>query len=241
MSSTCWADVAERLDKPRCTNTTWIQRRAELLGLDISHFDPTARVALRSYSDDDLRTAVAGAGCWADVMEKLGKQRTARSGLVQRHAEQLGVDTSHIGSTRWASPVPAGPSLFTKGSGSRLCSGLSIAASWFLDRGYLASVPLEPGPYDLVVESDSGLKRVQIKSTRYTGGNGRCMVRLTRRIYDASAKGNAGGRYRTRPYNGSEVDLFFVIANGVRYLIPRDAVDGLVTLVLDEKYASFRV
>ena len=34
-----------------------------------------------------------------------------------------------------------------------------------MERGYLVCVPTEPAPYDIVVESDEGFVRVQVKST----------------------------------------------------------------------------
>jgi hypothetical protein len=106
---------------------------------------------------------------------------------VKAVADRLGLDTSHFFYARSFKPVagvavPFGNSVRHGGQ-----SGLSIAARWFLDRGYVVSLPLEPAPYDLVTESDDGLKRIQVKTTRQVGRNGRYkvfLVRMARRPTD---------------------------------------------------------
>ena len=117
-------------------------------------------------------------------------------------------------------------------------SGLSIAARWFLDRGYIVPVPLEPALYDLITESDSGLKRVQVKSTRQVQPNGRCAADIGRRAHDASARRNANGNRRRVPYDPADVDYFFIIAPTAMYLIPVELTDGRCQIVLDEKYSA---
>jgi hypothetical protein len=174
-------------------------------------------------------------------MEHLGFKRNVSARDVQRVVTRLELDVSHFSYKRSADRIPVGPPLFTRPveSGSR--SGLSIAAKWFLDRNYIASVPLEVAPYDLVVESDQGLKRVQIKTTRARRAN-RYAVAIRRYRYDAEAGMSARGRVRSDPYTKDEIDLFFIItAGGPMYLIPVEAVAGLTGLLLDEKYANFVV
>jgi PD-(D/E)XK endonuclease len=115
-------------------------------------------------------------------------------------------------------------------------------ASWFLSRGYPVSVPIEPAPYDLVTESDDGLKRVQVNSTRCTDGAGRFRVGLRRKAYDSTATANAMGKYRRTPYTAEEIDLFFVITSvGTNYLIPVGAVQGAGEIILDDKYRGYVV
>ena len=120
-------------------------------------------------------------------------------------------------------------------------SGLSIAARWFLDRGYTVSVPLEPAPYDLVTESDEGLKRVQVKTTRQLQRNGRYTVAVARNVHDSTRPRNANGSRKRVPYSADDVDYFFVITPVLMYLIPITVVAGRSQLVLDEKYAAFAV
>ena len=120
-------------------------------------------------------------------------------------------------------------------------SGLSIAARWLLDRNYTVSVPLEPAPYDLVTESDGGLVRVQVKTTRRRGANGRYAAGIGRLIHDATAPRNANGNRKSVPYGVDDIDYFFIITPVKMYLIPIGVVAGSMQIVLDEKYAAFAV
>lgn len=196
----------------------------------------------RSYTDDELREAVANSTCWADAMEFLGKKRNGKVSDVQAVAVRLGLEFSHFSYARSRTPVAAHPIPFTATPNPGGKSGLSVAAQWFLDRGYVVSVPLEPAQYDLVTESDDGLKKIQIKTTRKVSKGGRFAVQLTRTLYDPALTANAGGKYRQVKYDAGMVDYFFIItAGGPRYLIPFAAVPESVSLVLDDKYRAFVV
>jgi hypothetical protein len=106
-------------------------------------------------------------------MAALGKTPGSGTGAIKTVASRLGLDTSHFAHGRNFKPLPAADLPFVNVVRRGGQSGLSIAARWFLDRGYVVSVPLEPAAHDLVTESDSGLKRVQVKSTqaRRTAGD----------------------------------------------------------------------
>jgi hypothetical protein len=113
---------------------------------------------------------------------------------------------------------------------------------WFLERGYIVSVPIEPAPYDLVTESDDGLKRVQVKSTARRERGGQFKARLTRRIYDPEAPKSSAGRYRDVPYRPGTIDYFFIITQaGTTYLIPSEVVEGVQVVILSDRYEHFRV
>jgi hypothetical protein len=197
----------------------------------------------RGYTDDQLRAAVATAYCWADVMEAIGKSRSWGSGEVQKAIARLSLDTSHfIPYVRSRERVAAPGSEFTRQPSPGSRSGLSVAAKWFLDRGYIASIPLEVAHYDLVVESDNGLKRVQVKTTGQLDKKGRFVASIHRRAYDPTAPVNARGRVRSVCYAPDEVDILFIVtAAGDLYLVPISAVEGLKYLTLSEKYENFRV
>lgn len=58
----------------------------------------------RTYSDDDLRRAVATCRSWRGVLQSLGLRATSSSAIrsARRHADQLGLDHSHFtGQRRW--------------------------------------------------------------------------------------------------------------------------------------------
>ncbi|MGS2619430.1 group I intron-associated PD-(D/E)XK endonuclease [Micromonospora sp. LZ34] len=173
----------------------------------------------------------------------MGKSRKGDSRDVRRVAEALGLDASHFGYPRGQDPVDSVAIPFTRSPTHGAHSGLSSAARWFLDRGYPVSIPLEPTHYDLVVDSDDGLKKVQVKTTNTREKNGRYAVRLTRTVFDNTVQANSRGCYRERPYEPGMVDYFFVsTGGGTQYLIPYEVVRHVVQkITLDKKYAAFAV
>jgi hypothetical protein len=195
----------------------------------------------RTYTDDELYEAIRLSTCWSEVMAALGKSPGSGTSAVKAVAERLGLDTSHFSYRRNFKPVPAVEIPFVNAIQRGGQSGLSIAARWFLDRGYVVSVPLEPASYDLVTESDSGLKRVQVKMTWASKDSGRYVADISRRVHDASAPRNANGNRRRVSYNAELIDYFFVITPNSSFLIPVDVIDGRHSIVLDEKYAAFAV
>lgn len=195
----------------------------------------------RTYTDDQLRDAVASSTNWAQVMRAIGKTYV-RSVDVEKVAVRMGLDTSHFAPKRRNFvPVPGTELPFSNPPKPGGQSGLSIAARWFLDRGYIVSVPLEPTVYDLVVESDDGLKRVQVKTTRCARSSGRYVVSLSRNVYDATLPYGANGPRKRVPYEPGSVDYFFIVAPNTMYLMPFSVTSGYTQLVLDEKYAAFAI
>jgi hypothetical protein len=176
-------------------------------------------------------------------MEKLGKPRSGAAMHVRKVADRLGLDSSHFIVRRNAAPVlESGPLPFARpitGTGS--ASSLSVAMQWFLERGYLVSVPIEPAPYDLVTESDEGLQRVQVKSTSRRNPKGSYVVRLTRTVYVPGAKPNASGSYRAVPYEPGVIDYFFILTRSRDiYLIPAPVVAGATNIAV-ARYDKFKV
>jgi len=113
---------------------------------------------------------------------------------------------------------------------------------WFMSRGYMASLPLDQASYDLIVESDGGLMRVQVKSTTQRDRYGRSYVNIYRNGYDSAVAMNPAGRRKRRAYSACEIDCFFVL-NGARdvYIIPLAATAGKTHLTLDRAYAAFKM
>jgi hypothetical protein len=114
-------------------------------------------------------------------------------------------------------------------------AAIAEAISWFLRRGYIPSIPVEPTQYDLIVESDTGFKRVQVKSTTVTE-RGRWLVGCSRQVYES------GGNRKRTAYTANEIDfLFIVTSNNDKYLIPIAVTNGNKTLTLDDKYAKYKI
>jgi hypothetical protein len=122
-------------------------------------------------------------------------------------------------------------------------SAIGEAVRWFLERGYIPSIPLEPTRYDLVVESDSGFKRVQVKSSTFQDRSGAWVTCTHRTQYDSTvvARGTAGKRRKVR-YTKDEVDWFFiVVGDGSKYLIPLEVVGDTLRLSLGKKYENYKI
>jgi hypothetical protein len=197
----------------------------------------------RTYTDEQLTTAVAVSSSWADVMEVLGKPRSGAAMHVRKVANRLGLDTSHFIVRRNSVPVmESGPLPFGRpNAGIGSTPSLSIAMKWFLERGYLVSVPIEPAPYDLVTESDDGLKRIQVKTTSRRDERGGFKARLTRSVYVSGAKPNASGSYRLAPYAPGVIDYFFILVkDGSTFLIPAQVVEGAVDIALN-RYIQYKI
>lgn len=105
---------------------------------------------------------------------------------------------------------------------------LGRAIAWFSARGYVTSVPTTDAGYDLVVDSDAGLRRVQVKSTTQRDPRGGWVVSIARCLYDPTGRMNAAGKRRRVPYSSAEVDDFFIVTgNGDVYVIPLASTRGL--------------
>jgi hypothetical protein len=199
---------------------------------------------LRTYTDEQLRVAIAGASCWADVATALGKGRNYSTTHIQQVATRLGFDSSHFNYKRSSEVLPMVDHPFSNDPREGRHTQMTVALQWFLDRGYPVSIPIEPTFYDFVVESNEGFMRIQVKTTAYRQhGNGRYSAHITRKAYRVDAKPIPSlGKYIRVSYTADQIDYFFIItAESVNYLIPLSAVSGLTALVLDEKYAAFAV
>ncbi len=116
--------------------------------------------------------------------------------------------------------------------------GLGAAIAHFTRQGICVCIPLtDSQDYDLVVEVDGVLKKIQVKTTNSTNRFGRFEVGL--RVLGGNSKSN----FVHKQGNEIEYDLLFVITgDGTEYLIPRDVfADNKSAIVLGEKYASYIV
>jgi hypothetical protein len=250
-----WNDVVKAIGRqPSSRATATVQGHALRIGGDVRHLPPIPQgVAVlpqgRAFSSDQLAEAVQCSRSWADVMRKLGysKFSGSRYATAKRMATTAGLDTSHLPPSWNERPLEAADPLpFSAQAEDRNLRAAAIGevAAWFLRRGYVPSIPMEPTRYDLVVESDDGLKRVQVKTTtrRTKGGSGLYYVTIGRMAYEPEAAINGNGRRARLHYGSDEIDLFFVITgSGDKYLIPLAVTGELQSIVLDRKYAAYRV
>lgn len=114
--------------------------------------------------------------------------------------------------------------------------GLGSAISYFCGKGYTVSLPLtESQEYDLVVEINGKLNKVQIKTTTFKTPHG---------IYTVALKtcgGNRSGQ-SIKKFDFKKVELLFVLTNdGDEYLIPTSEDMPICSLNLGERYQQYKV
>ena len=195
---------------------------------------PHDHLGHRAPADDLVREVLATARSWPEALSRLGyagSSGSARSAL-RRHALRLGLDVRALASTPTPEPhpVPLRPDLrHLRDAGVHFVAGAVVLA------GHRVLWPLEPGPYDLVVEMRDRLLRVQVKTTsRRVSGTWVCSI--TRSEY-----ADVAGSKRRVCYQPGEVDLFAVVDGDQEvYLIPYEDVAGMTALSM-RRYLDYRV
>ena len=114
-------------------------------------------------------------------------------------------------------------------------SGLGMAIAFFSTNGYTVSIPLnDTQDYDLIVEKDGVMQRVQVKSTGCIGKGGNYQVALK------SCGGTSGKTYKT--IKDTDVELIFILTEKQEmYLIPKREIKNSSTLSLYGEYEKFKV
>lgn len=179
------------------------------------------------------------------ISAKLGVSKSSLSGWLREHPlssdevrdRLVQSGTSSLGRRLAPKSLPnrALAGLFEKDHDSKHLRDAAVgyAVAWFLDRGYTPSIPVAQVIYDLVVDSDAGLKRVQVKTTCQETRYGR---------WSASICHRRGNKQIRAAYTRDEIDLLFVMTGDHQvYLIPVEAVEGKLNIVLDRAYAQYRV
>lgn len=196
-----------------------VRGKADAFGIDYTHF-----TGQRRWSDKQLINAVAEARTWREVLLQLGLADSAgNQRTIRTRATRLALDTSHFSAVRTRSEsgmvnAPDPKHLRTAGS--------TLAAAWFMLRGYEVLWPLEPCRYDLAVRAGSGYERVQVKTVTHRSDD-TYVARL--------ASSRAGGQ---QVYTPDEIDCYFVIdADLNAYLIPFADVAGYQSIYLRHYHA----
>lgn len=194
---------------------------------------PDDHLAQQAPATDHMRDVLSTARSWPEALTRLGYAENSGSAraAIRRHALRLGLDTRPL-ATR---PVAAARPMSLAPQLSHLrTAGAQMAAAAFLLAGYRVLWPLEPAPYDLVVEKDQ-LLRVQVKTTtRREAGSWTCSI--TRSEYADVA----GGKRRVC-YQPGDFELFAIFdGDGELYVIPFDEVAGMTYLSLP-RYVAYRI
>jgi len=115
--------------------------------------------------------------------------------------------------------------------------GLGSAIGWFTANGYTVCIPLTDNQdYDLVVEKDHGMQKVQVKTTTQKLPSGAYEVELR------TKGGNKSGDGKEKSFESTAVDYLFVITEkGDRYLIPANKVITKSTISVGSKYDEYKI
>src|SRR5215217_4434862 len=183
-----------------------VRSHADRLGVDYSHFQ-----GQRRWTEHDLRAAVQAAKTWSEAVDLLGVTGVSAVSALKGHAARLGLDFKHLTEQSIASErCEVRPDIAHLDR-----AGSLLAASWFTLCGHNVSWPLEPSRYDLLVCTDEGIRRVQVKTTTVRAGS-------TWKVYLSTS------HRERRTYDPDEIDDFFIIDGELTcYLIPVAVVGGL--------------
>ncbi len=115
---------------------------------------------------------------------------------------------------------------------------MAFAIQFFVSNGYEVCLPIgDKRDYDLVVEKQGILSRVQVKYGGLYNGLKRCQVALR-------VMGGNQSFYRAKKYSANAFEYLFVYtAKGESYLLPwDDTIIGKSSLSIEAvKYSSFRI
>jgi len=114
-------------------------------------------------------------------------------------------------------------------------SGLGIAIGYYSSNGYTVSIPLnDTQDYDLIVDRDNNLKKVQVKSTSCKTKYGNYQVALK------SCGGTKGNTYKT--VLQTNVDEVFIVTKDIDiFIIPIEDIKNKSTLNLCDKYKKYKI
>lgn len=112
-------------------------------------------------------------------------------------------------------------------------TALGISIAYFASQGYTVSIPLnDTQDYDLIVDIDNKLNKVQVKSTGCKTKYGKYQVALK------SCGGSNGKTYKT--VIDTSIDYLFIVNDILQlYLIPFKYIKNKSTLNLCDKYSKF--
>ena len=114
-------------------------------------------------------------------------------------------------------------------------AGLGIAIAYYSANGYTVSIPLnDTQDYDLIVDKNNVLKKVQVKATS-------CKTKYNK--YQVALKSCGGKKGETyKRIIDTKIDEVFVVTDTMEmFIIPIEEIKNKTTLNLCEKYEKNRV
>ncbi len=115
---------------------------------------------------------------------------------------------------------------------------LGVAISYFIVSGYEVSLPIgDKRDYDLIIEKNGELSRVQVKHGGLYQGRTKCRVALR-------VMGGNQSFYYTKRYDSNAFEFLFVYtAKGEKFLIPweGDIVNRSELSIESDKYSLYKI
>lgn len=114
--------------------------------------------------------------------------------------------------------------------------GVGSAIAYFTEKGYGVSIPLTDSlDYDLIVDKDGTIDRVQVKTTSYKSKYGIYTINL-------SVKGGNQSFNTIKKFDNTKVDSLFVLTeDNEKYFIPSKSIDAKGNLNLGQKYSQYKI
>lgn len=114
-------------------------------------------------------------------------------------------------------------------------AGLAVAIGWFALNKYTVSIPLSDSQdYDLIVEQNNLMSRVQVKTT----------TSKRKETFVCNLKvcgGNRSGTGKSKYFDASKCEYLFVLCDdGDKFLIPSVEIDGMAALNMNA-WKDFRI
>ena len=114
-------------------------------------------------------------------------------------------------------------------------TSLGVAIAYYSSNGYTVSIPLnDTQDYDLIVDKDNVLKKIQVKSSSCKTKYGNYQVALK------SCGGTKGNIYKTVIETNID-ELFIFLENLEMYIIPIKEIQNKSTLNICGKYDKYKV
>ena len=114
-------------------------------------------------------------------------------------------------------------------------AGLGIAIAYYSMNGYTVSIPLnDTQDYDLIVDKNNILKKVQVKATS-------CKTRYNKyQVALKSCGGTKGETYKT--IKDTSIDEVFIVTGNMDiFILPIEEIKNRSTINLCRKYEKFRI
>ena len=114
-------------------------------------------------------------------------------------------------------------------------TGLGIAIAYYSMNGYTVSIPLnDTQDYDLIVDKNNILKKVQVKATS-------CKTRYNK--YQVALKSFGGTKGKTyKTIIDTNIDEVFIVTGNMDiFILPIEEIKNRSTINLCRKYEKFRI